>query len=71
MRSKQMMTKAKIQTIEMYYGAPEGDYLDGTKFLLKVDGEYMSAESDFGGFVTSWNQYISPKDIDQYGILND
>jgi len=55
----------------MYYGAPEGDYLDGTKFLLKVDGEYMSAESDFGGFVTSWNQYISPKDIDQHGILND
>ena len=58
----------KTGTIDLYEGQPP-PLIDGTLVLLKVGGEYITATADYGGYTTKLGRYISPHDIDEYGVL--
>ena len=58
----------KAKTIDLYEGAPP-PLVEGTKVLLKVGGEYVSARADFGGYETRQGRYITSSDIDEYAVL--
>ena len=59
----------KARNIECYVGAPPSDLKDGTELLLKVDGEWLQAEVDFGGYTTRTGHYIPFGDIDEWARL--
>lgn len=60
----------KARTIEMHYGLPP-PMREGVTMLLRVNGEYLTAKADFGGFTTRLGRYITPQDIDEYAVLTE
>lgn len=64
------MKTMKARSIVLYCGQPP-PMREGVTLLLRVNGEYLTAKADFGGYTTRQGRYISPQDIDEYAVLTE